>query len=57
MNKATQNRILKTFEGSKKQKGIKDARKIAEIVGVPRRTVMEFLEDNKLATYSNGSYA
>lgn len=56
--KASQkNRILKVWEGSKKQKGVKGARKIAEIVGVPRRQVMEYLESERLADYSQGSYA
>jgi len=54
---STQNRILKLYEGTAKKKGIKDARKIAEIIGVPRRQVMAFLEDERLADYSVGSYA
>lgn len=54
---STQNRILKIYEGTKKQKGIKDARKIAMLTGTPRRQVMSFLESENLASYSTGSYA
>lgn len=53
---ATQNRILKMYEGTTKKRGVKDARKIAETIGVPRRQVMAFLENERLADYSEGSY-
>lgn len=52
-----QSRILKIYEGTAKKKGVKDARKIAETLNVPRRQVMEFLENERLVTYSDGSYA
>jgi hypothetical protein len=54
---STQNRILKIFEGTKTKKGVKDARKIAQLVGAPRRQVMNFLEQENKADYSVGSYA
>ncbi len=51
-NQKTKKRIVSTFN-----KETKDARKIAAKLGVPRRDVMIFLEDNGLRTYSFGSYA
>jgi len=50
-------KVLSYFNGNKKQKPIKDARKIASLVGVPRRQVMLFLESESLRTYSENSYS
>lgn len=50
-------KIVKMWEGSKKTKGIKDARKIGETLNIPRRTIMAFLESKKLTRYSPGSYS
>lgn len=49
-------KILSLFNGNKKQKPIRDARKIASLVGVPRRVVMFFLESEHLRNYSDNSY-
>jgi phage pi2 protein 07 len=57
LKKSTQNRILKMWEGSKNRKGVHSARAIAEMLGVPRRQVMTFLENEGVTSYSEGSYS
>jgi len=56
LKKSTQNRILKLYTGSKNRKGIHNARTIAEMLDVPRRQVMAFLEDEGVTSYASGSY-
>ena len=56
IGKQTQKQILSLFNGNKKTPGIRGARTIADILGVPRRQVMAVLEDNTNVSYSSGSY-
>ena len=57
LNASTQKKILSMWEGNTKKKGVKDPRAIAEQLAVPRRQVMQFVEEQDLASYSEGSYA
>ncbi len=47
--------VVKLASGSKKVAGL-SARAIADETGIPRRRVMRWLEVNKLAKFSPGSY-
>jgi hypothetical protein len=51
LNYKTRQRVVSLFN-----KKTKDARKIAETLDVPRRSVMEYLEYKELRRYSAGSY-
>lgn len=56
LKKNQTSKVEKLFNGSKKVAPVRDARKIADMVGVPRRQVMRFLESNGYRNYSPGSY-
>ncbi len=56
LSKQQQSRALALFKGTKTQKGIKNARAIAEQINAPYRQVMRLLEVNKLRRYSPTSY-
>ena len=51
-----QSSIKKLFTGSKQIAGVKNARKIASILKLPRYQVMYALETSKLVKYAPGSY-
>lgn len=56
LSKKDQKIILSMWIGNKKEKGIKNARRIAEMINLPRHHVMYFLSENGLKNYSEGSY-
>lgn len=56
LSKIQQKNILQMWNGSKTREGVKNARKVAETLSIPRSKVMRFLESQKLASYSRGSY-
>ena len=56
MTKKQQQKVLSLFNGTSTRPAIRYARKIAEIVGVPRRQVMSFLEKTGKRDYSPGSF-
>lgn len=56
MTKKQQQKVLSIFKGTSTRPAIRYARKIAEIVGVPRRQVMTFLATSGQRAYSEGSY-
>jgi hypothetical protein len=56
VSKKNQQKILSLFKGNKTRKSIKNAATIASLIGVPKRHVMMFLEDEGLRMYSSGSY-
>lgn len=56
ITKSVKSRVIKLYEGNKKTKGIKDARRIASQLNVPRREVMRFLQDEMNHDYSTGSF-
>jgi len=51
LTKKEQKQVLSQFKS-----GIKGARRIADMLGLPRYQVMRFLEDHDFASYSEGSY-
>lgn len=56
LTKKDQRVVMSMWTGNKKEKGIKNARKIAENLDLPRHHVMYFLSENGLKNYSEGSY-
>ena len=56
LSKKDQKTVLFMWEGGKKEKGIKNARKIAELVNLPRHHVMAFLEYQGKCSFSESSY-
>lgn len=51
LSKKDQKSVLSKFKSV-----TKNARSIAETLGLPRHQVMAFLEQQRLASYSEGSY-
>lgn len=51
LNYKTRKRVVSLFN-----KKTKNARKIAEILSVPRRSVMQYLQYKELRNYSEGSF-
>lgn len=56
LKQSVANKVEKMFTGTKKVRGVKNARVIAERLGISRREVMSYLEDRGLRRYSPGSY-
>jgi len=56
LSKKDQKTVLSMWMGSKKEKGIKSARRIAEMVNLPRHHVMAYLEDRGECSFSESSY-
>jgi hypothetical protein len=56
LSKKDQKTVLSMWMGNKKEKGIKNARKIAETLNLPRHHVMAFLEDRGECSFSEKSY-
>ena len=57
LKKQQQKQILKLWDGTKKEKGIKNYRDIGERLNIPRRQVASVLEANERTTYSPTIYA
>ncbi len=57
LTKKEQQQVLSMFKGSKQAIGIKNARKIAEDLHLPRARVMTFLNDRGLTRYKPSSYS
>lgn len=56
LTKGQMKKVLSQFNGTKKRKGIKNARKISQDLEIPHRQVMYFLEEEGLRYYAFGSY-
>jgi len=56
LTKKDQKEVMSMWMGNKKEKGIKNARKIAEILNLPRHHVMAFLEERRECSFSESSY-
>ena len=56
LSKKDQKTVLSMWGGNKKEKGIKNARKIAEMLNLPRHYVMAFLENQGKCSFSESSY-
>ena len=56
INKKTQDSVVKMYVGTKKEKAVKNVRKIAETLKVPRRQVMTVLQKENLAVFADASF-
>ena len=56
LSKSEQKQVMSLWKGSKTQKGIHNARKIASIMNLPRNQVMYFCESQGWCCYSDSSY-
>ncbi len=56
ISKQMQKQIVNLYKGTKTSKGMRNARKIAQTLNLPRRKVMAYLTEQKIARYSSGSF-
>jgi DNA-binding MurR/RpiR family transcriptional regulator len=56
LTKKEQTVVLTMFKGTKKQKGVKNARTIAASTGFSRNAVMRFLNESGLTSYAESNF-